>query len=73
VKPESPTEHRFPVGGTAALIVTVAVMVGMAILFRLLFLIILGIGLIVATILYFWHRFRPLKEEDIENKRPLGL
>jgi undecaprenyl pyrophosphate phosphatase UppP len=73
VKSESPTGHRVPVGGTAALIVAVAVMVGMAILFRFLFLIILGIGVIVAVILYFWHRLRPLKEEDIENKRPLGL
>jgi len=55
------------------LIIAVVVIVGMAIVFRLLFLIILGIGVIVAVILSLWHRFRPLKEENVDNKHPLGL
>jgi hypothetical protein len=54
----------------------VAVVVGVAIAFpayRIFILLSLGIGVVVAVILYLWHRFRPLKEEDIHNKRPLGL
>ena len=27
---------------------------------------------VIAT-LVLWHRFKPLKEEDVNNKRPLGL
>ena len=68
-----PTSEPGSSKGKAALIIAVVVIVGMAIVFRLLFLIILGIGVIVAVILYLWHRFRPLKEEDIDNKHPLGL
>jgi MFS family permease len=42
--------------------------------YRWFFLISLGIGLVVAGILFLWYRFRPIREEDIENnKRPLGL
>jgi len=73
VEPESPTTRKSSVRGTAALIIAVVVIVGMAIVFRLLFLIILGIGVIVAVILSLWHRFRPLKEENVDNKHPLGL
>lgn len=32
----------------------------------------LRIGVVVALILYLRHRLRPVQEEDIENKRPLG-
>ena len=41
--------------------------------YRWFFLISLAIGVTVASILYFWNKYRPVKEEDIENKRPLGL
>ncbi len=41
--------------------------------YRWFFLISVGIGLVVAAILYFWHKFKPVREEDIEPKRPLGL
>jgi TM2 domain-containing membrane protein YozV len=41
--------------------------------YRWFFLISLGIGGIVAGILYFWNKYRPIKEKDVENKRPLGL
>ena len=34
---------------------------------------IFGIGLVVAAILFLWHKFRPIREEDVHNKRPLGL
>ncbi len=62
--------------GSAGLIVAVAVVVGVSIAFpayRWFFLISIGIGVVIAGGLYLWHRLRPLKEEDIDHKRPLGL
>ena len=41
--------------------------------YRLFFAISLGIGVVVAIILYLWRKYVPIKEEDVENKRPLGL
>jgi len=65
-----------PVRGTAALICA-AIVVVVAVVwlpaYRLFFAISIGIGVVVAGALYLWHRFRPVKEEDVENKRPLGL
>ena len=31
------------------------------------------IGIVVAAILRLWHRFKPVKEGNVEHKRPLGL
>lgn len=62
--------------GTAALVVAAAIVAGTAIWFptyRWFLLISIGIGVAVAGALYLWHRFRPVKEDDVENKRPLGL
>jgi hypothetical protein len=28
---------------------------------------------LVAGILFLWHKYRPLKDKDVENKHPLGL
>jgi len=36
-------------------------------------LICVAIGVVVAAILYLWHRRKPVKEENVESKRPLGL
>ena len=81
MEPENP-EPRFSWRGTSSLIVAVVIVLILIIGsrgYRLFFVIgmgiviSLGIGIVVAGILYFWHRLRPLKEEDIENKRPLGL
>ena len=62
--------------GTAGLIIAVAV-VGILLIafpaYRWFFAISVGIGLGVALILFLWHKLRPIREEDIENKRPLGL
>jgi hypothetical protein len=32
-----------------------------------------GIGIIVAALLYLRNKYRPIREEDVETKRPLGL
>ena len=67
---------KIPIRGTMAVLVA-AIIVAVTLIwlpaYRLFFGISLGIGIVVAAILYLWHRLRPVKEEDIENKRPLGL
>jgi hypothetical protein len=67
---------RIPVRGTAAL-VTAAVIVAATLIwlpaYRLFVAISVGFGFVVAGALYIWHRFRPVRDDDIENKRPLGL
>jgi hypothetical protein len=71
-----PTEPKARFSGTTGLIVAVAVVAIVLIVFpayRWFFLISLGIGLIVAGILFLWHRLRPIRDDDVENKRPLGL
>ncbi len=65
-----------PVRGTAALVIAAAIVAGTAIWFptyRWFLLISIGIGVAVAGALFLWHRLRPVKEDDVENKRPLGL
>lgn len=65
-----------PVRGTAALL-TAVVIVAIAMIwlpaYRLFFAISVGIGVVVAGGLVLWHRLRPVREEDVHNKRPLGL
>ena len=41
--------------------------------FLLFLLISVLIGIVVAGGLTLWHRLRPIKEEDVNRKRPLGL
>jgi len=67
---------KIPVRGTAAL-ATAAVIVAATLIwlpaYRWFFVISVGFGLVVAGALYLWHKFRPVRDDDIENKRPLGL
>jgi fatty acid desaturase len=67
---------KIPIRGTAALL-TAAVIVAVTLIwlpaYRLFFALSVGIGVLVAAALYLWHQFRPVREEDIKNKRPLGL
>lgn len=65
-----------PVRGTAALVIAAAIVAGTAIWFptyRWFLLISIGVGVAVAGGLYLWHKLRPVKENDVEDKRPLGL
>ena len=64
------------VRGTSALVVAAALVAATAIwlpAYRWFLLISIGIDSGVAGGLYFWHKLRPVKEDDVENKRPLGL
>jgi cadmium resistance protein CadD (predicted permease) len=76
---ERNSEHRVPAGffrGSVSLIVAAALVFILLIwlpAYRWFFLGSLGIGVVVAAILYLWNRYKPVKAEDVENKRPLGL
>ena len=62
--------------GTAALVVAAAVVAATAIwlpAYRWFLLISIVMGAAFAGGLYLWHKIRPVKDEDVENKRPLGL
>jgi hypothetical protein len=65
-----------PLKGRAALIVAIGTVVALLIflpVYRIFFAISLGIAIVVAAILYFWHKLRPVRPEDIEDKHPLNL
>ena len=67
---------RLPLRGTAGLVIAVGVVVVLLITFpayRWFFAISAGIGVGVALVLFVWHKLRPIREEDVENRRPLGL
>ena len=67
---------RFSVKGSAAPVVTIGNVVALLILlpaYRIFFAISIGIAIIVAMILYFWHKLRPVRIDDADDKRPLKL
>ncbi len=59
-------------GLVAAVAVVLVLLIGLP-AYRLFFAVSVLIGVVVAGILYLWHKYRPLKEEDVENRRPLRL
>lgn len=64
------------VKGTTGLVVAALIIIAVLIFFRayrVFFAISVGIGVIVAAILYLRNKYRPIKDEDVDNKRPLGL
>jgi peptidoglycan biosynthesis protein MviN/MurJ (putative lipid II flippase) len=77
MKPDADTpESKFSLRSSASLVVAVAVVAILLIwlpAYRWFFLISMGIGAVVAGILHLWGKYRPIKEEDVEKKRPLGL
>jgi hypothetical protein len=73
---QQPSEPRPFLRGRTGLIAALAVVTILLVwlpAYRWFFVISIGIGLIVACGLHFWNKFKPVKEKDIENKRPLGL
>jgi dolichol kinase len=64
------------VKGTTGLIIA-AVLVALVLVFfpayRVFFAISVGIGIIVAVILYLRNKYLPIENKDVDNKRPLGL
>ncbi len=68
---------RFTFRGTLGLIAAVAIVAVLLVwlpAYRLFFGISVLIGMGVAGGLYLWHRYKPIKAEDVQHtKRPLGL
>jgi dolichol kinase len=64
------------VKGTTGLIIA-AVLIALVLIFfpvyRVFFAISVGIGVIVAVILYLRNKYLPIEDKDVDNKRPLGL
>jgi uncharacterized membrane protein YqjE len=76
MSPEPKGRLSLGLQGSAALFVALAVVAVLLITlpaYRLFFLISVVIGLLIAGGLAFWHRTHPIKDTDVENKRPLGL
>ena len=73
--PKPETRRAYLRGGASLVIAAALVFILLIWLpaYRLFFLGSLGIGVVVAAILYIWNRYNPVKPEDVENKRPLGL
>jgi len=72
----NPESGKSTFRGATGLIVAVVVVAILLVAFpayRWFFAISLGMGLIVAAVLFLWHKLRPIRDEDVENKRPLGL
>jgi len=67
---------RIQMKGRTGLLVAAAIITAVLVAFpayRVFFAISVGIGIIVAALLYLRNKHRPIREEDIETKRPLGL
>jgi polyferredoxin len=64
------------VKGTTGLLIAAALVIILLISFpayRVFFGISVGIGIIVAAILYLRNKYFPIREDEVESKRPLGL
>jgi hypothetical protein len=67
---------RIQLKGRTGLLIAAAIIVAVLVGFpayRAFFAISVGIGVIVAVLLYLRNKYRPIRDEDVENKRPLGL
>lgn len=75
MNPDSGQMEARPGRSAAGLIViaiAIAVIVIMLPAARWFFIISVAVGLLVAGGLHLWHKYRPLKDEDVD-KRPLKL
>jgi hypothetical protein len=60
-------------GLIAAVAVVAVLLIGLP-AYRLFFVVSVLLGLAVAGILYLWHKYRPVKEAEVQDdKHPLGL
>ena len=64
------------VKGTTGLLIAAAIILVFLVelpAYRVFFAISLGLGIVIAAILYLRNKYFPVREKDVENKRPLGL
>ena len=75
MNPDTPEPKKFLQGKAGLLVATLVVailLIGLP-AYRWFFVISVAIGLAIAGGLTLWHKLRPLKEDDVVKKRPLGL
>ena len=70
--PRMTIHMRGTTGLIVAAVIVIAVLIGFP-AYRVFFGISVGIGVVVAGILYLRNKYRPITDKDIDNKRPLGL
>jgi hypothetical protein len=64
------------VRGTTGLLIAGAIIVFFLVAlpaYRVFFAVSLGLGLVIAGLLYLRNKYFPVSDKDVENKRPLGL
>lgn len=66
------TPSKTPTGLIVAALIVALVLIFLP-AYRVFFGVSVGIGVLVWGILSFWHKYKPLKDEDVHGKRPLGL
>ena len=59
-------------GLAIAAVIMIAVLIGFP-AYRVFLAISVGIGIVVALILYLRNKYSPIRDKDVNNKRPLGL
>jgi uncharacterized membrane protein YqjE len=60
-------------GLIAAIMVVAVLLIGLP-AYRLFFAVSVLLGVTIAGILHFWHKYKPVKEADVhDDKHPLGL
>ena len=78
-QPQSNTSAQLKAAAVIAIAVITGVLIWLPASRRFLLgvgiaiLICVAIGIVVAAVLHLWHQHKPLKDEDVESKRPLGL
>jgi len=73
--PDTPSARIYS-KGKVSLVIAIFVVAVVLIFFpayRLFFTVSVGLGLVFACIIYLRNKYSPVKEPEIDNKRPLGL
>ena len=69
-------ERRFSIRGASGAFIVVGLVVLVSVwvpAYRLFIVLSIVAGVVIAGGLMLWHKYRPIKEEDVHAKRPLGL
>jgi MFS family permease len=76
MSPDLQGESRKFLQGASGLVITLLI-VGILLIalpaYRWFFLVSVLLGLAIAGLLLLWHKLRPIKEDDVNHRRPLGL
>ena len=68
--------EKGPLKGAAGIVVAAAVVLGVLLWLpaaRWFLALAIVVGVLIAGGLYLWHKYKPVKTDDYNDKRPLGL